>query len=113
MYGAYDGNPYTLQRLDGLSAACRHPAGNAGAVCRPTAGICDLAESCDGTSAACPPDGFAPSSFQCRAAAGACDGAEFCPGNGPTFPADSVRPAGTACPDDGNACTLDQCDGTT
>src|SRR5437867_3061103 len=109
---ADDGNPCTLDLCDGARTTCQHPAGNAGAVCRPAASLCDLAEDCDGASAACPPDGFAPSSFQCRAAAGVCDGAEFCPGNGPTCTADSVRPAGTACPDDGNACTLDQCDGT-
>src|SRR5439155_22161331 len=92
---------------DGTRITSRHPAGNAGALCRPAAGICDLAENCNGTSAACPPDGFAPSSVVCRAAAGACDGAEFCPGSGPTCPADSVRPAGTACPDDGNPAPLD------
>src|SRR5437867_677553 len=107
-----DGNPCTLDQCDGTRVTCQHPAGNAGAVCRPAAGICDLAESCDGARPACPPDGFAPSSVVCRAAAGVCDVADLCPGNGPTCPADSVGPAGTACPDDGNACTLDQCDGT-
>ncbi|TMA61940.1 MAG: hypothetical protein E6J69_19665, partial [Deltaproteobacteria bacterium] len=107
-----DGNPCTADQCDGTSITCRHPAGNAGALCRPAAGICDLAENCNGTSAACPPDGFAPSTVVCRAASGVCDVAEFCPGSGPTCPGDSVGPAGTACPDDGNACTLDQCDGT-
>jgi len=107
-----DGNPCTADQCDGTRVTCQHPAGNAGAVCRPAAGICDLAESCDGARPACPPDGFAPSSVVCRAAAGVCDVADLCPGNGPTCPADSVGPAGTACPDDGNACTLDQCDGT-
>ena len=107
-----DGNPCTVDQCDGTRIACQHPPGNAGALCRAAAGVCDVAESCDGTSAACPADRFAPSTTQCRAPAGVCDSAELCPGNGPVCPADTVQPAGTACPDDGKACTLDRCDGT-
>ena len=34
--------------------------------CRASAGICDVAETCDGTGAACPGDGFAATSVVCR-----------------------------------------------
>src|SRR6266849_2253031 len=81
-------------------------------VCRPAAGPCDVAESCDGVSDGCPADGFASAATVCRAAAGECDVAEFCPGDGPSCPADAKQPNGTACTDDGNPCTSDTCNGT-
>src|SRR6185369_2155614 len=56
---ASDGNPCTLDQCDGTSALCQHAAGNAGVTCRAAAGVCDVAEVCTGTSAACPPDAFA------------------------------------------------------
>src|SRR5207253_2303549 len=102
----------TADQCDGTSAACQHPAGNAGAECRASAGVCDVAETCTGTSTTCPADGFASSSTQCRASAGECEPAENCPGNGPNCPADAKSAAGTACTADSNPCTLDQCDGT-
>src|SRR6059036_4343877 len=54
-----DGNPCTLDQCNGTSTSCQHPAGNAGTVCRSSAGVCDVAETCTGTSATCPADGFA------------------------------------------------------
>jgi PKD repeat protein len=36
-----------------------------GTVCRPAAGMCDVAETCSGTSAACPPDASAPDGTAC------------------------------------------------
>src|SRR5207253_6239403 len=39
-----DGNPCTRDECDGTNNACEHPAGNAGAVCRPAAGPCDVDE---------------------------------------------------------------------
>src|SRR2546426_1809021 len=95
---------------DCCSARCTiEPAGT---VCRPAAGVCDVAEACDGTSPTCPADVFLSAATQCRAAAGECDVAEFCPGNGATCPADGKQPGGTACTDDGNPGTADTCDGT-
>src|SRR5437867_4262751 len=94
---------------DCCSAACQIEA--AGTVCRPVAGVCDVAETCTGTSSTCPADTFVPATTQCRASAGECDVAEFCPGNGPDCPADAKQPSGTACTDDGNPCTTDTCDG--
>src|SRR5438876_5009495 len=77
-----DANPCTLDQCNGTSATCQHPVGNAGTVCRAAAGECDLPETCTGTSATCPAD----------------TGAR--------------KASGTACTDDGNPCTLDQCNGT-
>src|SRR3989442_355202 len=50
--------------------------------CRPSAGQCDVAESCTGTSGACPADGFASSSTSCTGTSngGAGDGADHCSG---------------------------------
>jgi hypothetical protein len=68
----------------------------AGTECRPVAGPCDVAESCTGTSAACPMDGFA-SGTTCRPAAGPCDQPETCPGNSVACPNDTFVTAGTEC----------------
>ena len=70
-----DNNPCTLDQCDG-TGACTHPPGNAGTECRASAGPCDLAESCSGTSATCPTDAFQPSTTVCRAAVDVCDVAE-------------------------------------
>src|SRR5205823_5940686 len=107
-----DGNPCSREEGEGTNDACQHPAGNAGAVCRAAAGPCDVAETCTGTSTACPADAFKPSSTVCRASAGECDPAENCPGNGPSCPADAKQPAGTACTDDGNPCSRNADDET-
>src|SRR5947199_8266129 len=88
-----DGNPCTADTCDGSRNDCQHPAGNAGTVCRPAAGDCDAAETCDGINAPCPADGFQPSTVLCRAAAGECDPAEDCPGTGPRCPADAKQAA--------------------
>src|SRR5205814_5235313 len=110
-----DGNVCTTDVCNGTvgAPACTHPAGNAGTVCRAAAGLCDVAETCTGSSTACPADGFQPSTVACRASAGECDPQETCTGTGPGCPADAKAPAGTACTSDGNPCTLDQCDGAT
>src|SRR5439155_1620455 len=97
---------------DGTLDACQHPAGNAGAVCRAAAGVCDVDETCTGTSTACPANAFEPSTTVCRASAGECDPAEHCTGSSATCPGDAKDPAGTACTDDGNPCSRDECDGT-
>jgi hypothetical protein len=106
-----DGNPCTADVCDGVSDFCQHPAGNAGAVCRAAAAVCDVAETCNGISTTCPADQFKSSTTVCRAAADDCDEAELCPGNGPSCPADDKKPSGTPCADDGEVCTVDECDG--
>ena len=109
-----DGNVCTRDVCDGTSLDCTHPAGNAGTVCRAAAGVCDVAETCTGTSATCPADAFVSSSVVCRAAvAGGCDIAENCPGNGPNCPADVVQPNGTVCRAAAGECDLaETCNGT-
>src|SRR5439155_1492042 len=104
-----DGNPCTLDQCDGAGDPCQHPAGNAGTVCRTSAGVCDVAESCDGASITCPPDGFASASTVCRGAADNCDVAESCTGFTTACPPDLRAPDGTPC-NDANSCTVsDSC----
>jgi hypothetical protein len=66
-------------------------------VCRPSAGVCDVAENCTGSGVNCPPDSFQPSSTVCRASAGVCDVAENCTGTGPNCPADGFQPSSVTC----------------
>ena len=90
-----DGNACTVDACQG--GACAHTPGNAGSVCRASAGDCDIAETCTGSSATCPADGFQPSSTVCRAQSGVCDVAETCTGSGASCPADGVKSGGTQC----------------
>src|SRR4029434_5554118 len=71
---------------------------------------CDQAELCDGAGA-CPADGLKPSGTVRRAAPDECDVAESCDGSTKLCPGDAKEPSGTPCTADGNACTLDACDG--
>lgn len=61
-----DGLPCTTDRCNGSSNACIHAAGNAGTICNPSAGVCDVAETCTGSSTQCPANTFQPNSVQCR-----------------------------------------------
>lgn len=106
-----DGSICSDDVCNGSSVGCEHTAANAGAVCRPSAGECDVAEACDGVSSLCPADGFAGATTICRSSAGDCDVAEACSGSGPACPTDEVAADGAACPDDGNPCSSDRCDG--
>jgi len=85
-----DGNVCTVDVCNGSTSApeCTHAAGNAGTECRASAGVCDVAEVCDGLSNDCPGDGFQPSSYECRGSAGTCDVAENCTGSSADCPAD-------------------------
>ena len=89
-------------------------------ICRPATDVCDVPETCTGTSAPCPPDAFAATSVVCRSAAGICDVTEACPGDGPACPPDVFAPsslecraaagpcdAPESCPGDGPACPPD------
>src|SRR5439155_6478346 len=108
-----DGNPCTTDTCNGSSDICQHPAGNAGTPSRASAGVCDLAETCTGTSATCPADGFASSSTVCRGSAGTCDVAENCTGTSASCPADVIQPAGTVCHTSAGVCDLaENCTGT-
>ena len=76
----------------GANAQCVLVPGNAGAVCRPAAGLCDVAGVCTGTSAACPADAFKPAGTVCRVGVGGCDPSEACTGTSANCPADVVNP---------------------
>jgi len=94
----------------GESARCPQDAKST-AMCRPDAGPCDAAEFCSGLADDCPADGFLPSTVVCRASIGECDQSEYCAGDAAACPGDARLPVATPCSDDGNACTIDQCDG--
>jgi hypothetical protein len=104
-----DGNPCSTDTCQG--GACAHAAGNAGTLCRASAGVCDPAEYCTGSSTSCPGDSKYGSGTQCRAANGECDVAEYCDGTNPGCPGDGYKANGTTCTDDGNPCSTDTCQG--
>src|SRR5690606_29263154 len=80
----------------------------AGTICRLAADLCDVAESCTGTSPVCPADAVAPPTTVCRPAADACDPAESCDGTSIACPAD-IGPTDS---DGDGACDLiDNCQG--
>jgi hypothetical protein len=79
------------------------------ALCRAAAGVCDVAESCDGVADTCPADAFAPASTVCRPAATSCDLPESCTGTSASCPADTGQPDS----DGDSVCdALDNCDST-
>ena len=85
------------------TAACQFAT--AGTVCRAKAGACDVAETCSGSSATCPADGFAANGTSCSDG-NVCNGAETC--------TNGTCTAGTAlvC-NDNNVCTNDTCNPST
>ena len=86
----------------------------AGTVCRPAVGLCDLDEVCDGVSATCPTDRYAPTATACRPAAGDCDIAESCSGSSPDCPMDTFRSAGAICRPAAGLCDVaESCSGNT
>jgi cysteine-rich repeat protein len=81
--------------------------------CRAAADACDEAESCTGSSGACPTDAFAPDTTECRAAADVCDVAEFCTGASVACPSDGFEPETTECRASAGACDpAESCSGT-
>jgi RHS repeat-associated protein len=84
-----------------------------GTVCRASAGVCDVAETCDGTSFSCPSDSVASAGTVCRASTGACDPAETCSGTSVNCPSDSLAVAGTVCRAAAGGCDVaETCNGT-
>jgi carbohydrate binding protein with CBM35 domain len=90
-----DNNPCTVDACN--TGTCSNVAGNAGATCRASAGACDVAEACTGSTSACPADAFTSNTTVCRAASGQCDLAEKCTGSSAACPADAFAANGTAC----------------
>lgn len=79
--------PCTADVCDG-AGTCTHPAAPAGTICRPAAGPCDAAETCDGSTPVCPANLAVPAGTICRPTTGPCDAAETCDGSTPVCPAD-------------------------
>ncbi len=70
-------------------------------VCRPAAGECDVAETCTGSSAACPADGFKQNGT-------ACNDGNLCTENDQCSNGQCVGTPKNC--DDGKSCTTDSCD---
>jgi len=75
-------------------------------VCRPSSGICDLSETCTGTSATCPADSFVSSSVVCSPSSGVCQLASSCTGNSASCPANQFLPSTTVCSPSSGVCQL-------
>jgi hypothetical protein len=86
--GTCEGAPVCAEGVCGFAPAL------AGTVCRPAAGDCDVAETCDGVSLACPADKFADAGVVCRPSFSPCDLTEVCTGQSPVCPDDAVVPEG-------------------
>lgn len=65
--------------------------------CRPSAGVCDLPEVCDGVGATCAVDALVSMGTSCRVAASACDAEEVCDGVGPDCPSNAVLGTNVTC----------------
>jgi cysteine-rich repeat protein len=95
---------------DCCSSSCHFES--AGTTCRPSAGVCDVAETCTGASAPCPANAFVSSGTVCRSSAGVCDVAESCTGSSASCPADGFVPSGTLCRSLAGVCDVeDKCNG--
>ena len=79
------------------AGTCEHTLEPAGTVCRASAGSCNVEDTCDGVTAACPADALVAAGTVCRASAGVCDPQETCDGVSAACPADAIDPAGTEC----------------
>lgn len=77
-----------------------------GTVCRPANGLCDVAESCDGSSKDCPPDGFAGAGGVCRLAPDTCDVPETCDGKSAACPTDTFKDSSVKCRDAADVCDV-------
>jgi hypothetical protein len=80
-------------------------------ICNPSAGVCDVAEYCTGSSPTCPGDSFAPSSTTCTGSnnGGLCDTTDYCSGTANTcidkYLSGTVCRASTGICDQAETCT--------
>ena len=102
-----DGN---LDNGDCCSSTCKFEPSTT--VCRASKGICDIVETCTGSTGSCPADTRHDTSYVCRAAASTCDVPDYCSASGSyDCGANNYQSAGFVC-DDNNACTNSStCDG--
>jgi len=105
-----DGLACTLDTLVG--AVCDHTIEPAGVLCRAAIGPCDVPETCDGVSGACPIDGLESLGMVCRAAVDLCDAEEVCNGVSVSCPPDAAEPAAVICRPSIGLCDIEEaCDG--
>lgn len=73
-----------------IGLTCETFLEDAGTECRPAAGVCDRAETCNGSSLACPGDAKRSAAFECRGVApnNFCDATEHCDGTSDDCPDD-------------------------
>jgi len=72
-----------------------------------------VAETCTGSSAGCPTNGFKSSATVCRSASGVCDLAETCTGSSASCPNDAVKAPDALCRSVAGLCDeAEYCDGT-
>lgn len=91
---------------------CAPVPATAAVSCRPAAGACDVAELCDGTSTACPPDAFVAASTVCAPALDVCDVAEACTGTSAVCPVDRFASAAVLCRASAGTCDVaERCTG--
>lgn len=95
------------------SSACQIVSSSSNQVCRVSAGVCDVAEVCNGVSPTCPANVLLPSTTLCRGVGGPCDVAEFCTGSAATCPSDAFVSSGTVCRNTSDLCdTAATCSGS-
>lgn len=80
-------------------------------VCRPIAGGCDVAETCDGRSSDCPPDQVVTAETTCRPAVDVCDEAEKCSGTSKSCPEDKPFGGVKVCRAASQCDEAEECDG--
>lgn len=95
-----DANPCTVDTWNGVS--CTYAPAPTGTLCRAATGPCDVAETCSGSSGACPDDAVKSNGAVCREATNRCDLAETCDGMTKVCPVDLLEATGTPCP--GGSC---------
>ncbi len=99
-------NPDTCNNL----GFCQDNGFKSGDVCRESAGVCDVEETCPGNSPDCPADGFLSSDTVCRESGGVCDLGENCTGSSALCPDDAKST--DLCRGAAGVCDIDEfCDG--
>jgi hypothetical protein len=84
-----------------------------GRTCRESAGVCDVAEVCDGLDTECPSDDFVAATTECRASGGVCDVEESCTGTSAACPTDGFVASTTECRASAGVCDVEEsCTGT-
>jgi hypothetical protein len=108
---AYQGDVPSI--LNGTCAFNGSPA-PAGTICRLATDVCDVSETCDGSSTACPLDKFVAATEVCRPKAGDCDVAENCTGSSAACPTDKFLAKSAVCrPAVAGGCDVaEYCDGS-